>query len=99
MAKFFGIDLHPMWIDGLHGIAAWRDVSVEKVLIEAAQKFPLDIPGGVRVMVKEFYSERHNIGSRQVQRANQRRVADIGDAETVRLRELDARVRRRSQRA
>jgi hypothetical protein len=94
MAQFYGIDLHPMWIDGLHGIAAWRDVPVDKLLVEAAQKFPLDIPRGVRIMIKEFYGERHNIGSRQVQRANQRRVADIGDAETVRLSELAARVRR-----
>jgi hypothetical protein len=87
-----------MWIDGLHGIAAWRDVPVEKLLIEAAQKFPLDIPHGVRVMVKEFYSDRKNIGSRQVQRANQRRVADIGDSETARLRDLEADVRRRQRR-
>jgi hypothetical protein len=79
MAKFFGINLEPMYIDGLHGIACWRDIPVAKLLIEVAQKYPQDIPGGCRIMVKEFFSEPHNIGSRQEQRTNQWRVADIGE--------------------
>jgi hypothetical protein len=94
MAKFFGINLEPLFIDGLHGIASWRDIAVEKLLIEVAQKYPLDIPGGCRTMVREFFAERHNIGSRQVQRANQRRVLDIGSAGTIRRAEVESQIRR-----
>jgi hypothetical protein len=50
-----GLKLEPILIDGLHGIAAWRGVPVERLLIEAAQVYPRDIPAGCRAMVRAFY--------------------------------------------
>ena len=76
MAIFYGMDLEPLYIDGLYGIATFRDVSIDKVLAEVVERFPLNIAHGCRVLVKEFYADTKYVGSRQVSRAQQR-VAEI----------------------